>query len=209
MIRVNNNFAKAMEFTSFKKKETVTDDELTSAVLKFEIVLAKHNGVIFHCLVRNFKNEYANVLCVENIEHLHLLSKEVASFPEAKDFFELVDMDTVKMEFHEIIKDDFRMPEGFACIEHGTFTLKEESTIASLIKVSNNLEKNYLSTFDNNLEHFVGRIKGKKVSEVAIGKTYAKTKQECYGYFENQYGQALLNLADMETVELDFWYLIA
>jgi uncharacterized protein YifE (UPF0438 family) len=209
MIRVNNNFAKAMEFTSFKKKETVTDDELTNAVLKFESVLAKHSGVIFHCLVRNFKNEYANALFVENIEHLHLLSKEVASFPEVKAFFALIEMDTVKMEFHQILKDDFKIPVGFACIEHGTFTLKEKATVDSFIEASNNLEKNYLSEFDNNLEHFVGRIMDKKVSEVAIGKTYAKTKQECYGYFENKYGQSLLDLANLETVDLDFWYLVA
>lgn len=209
MIRVNNNFAKAMEFTSFKKKEAVTDDELTSAVLKFETVVAKQSGVIFHCLVRNFNNEYANVLFVENIEHLHLLSKEIASFPEAKDFFALLEMDTVKMNFHEILKNNFKIPEGFSCIEHGTFTLKEESTVDSLIKVSDDLEKHYLSAFDNNLEHCVGRVKDKKVSEIAIGKTYAKTKQECYGYYENQYGQSLLNLADLTTVELDFWYLIA
>lgn len=209
MIRVNNNFAKAMEFTSFKKKETVTDDELINAVLKFETVLAKQSGVIFHCLVRNFKNEYANVLFVENIEHLHLLSKEVASYPEAKDFFLLIEMKTAKMEFHEILKDDFKVQEGFACVECGTFTLKEDSTIDSLLKVSEDIEKYYLSNFDNNLGHFVGRVEAKKVSEIALGKTYAKTKQECYGYYENQYGQAFLNLADLNSVELDFWYLIA
>jgi hypothetical protein len=209
MIRVNNNFAKAMEFTSFKKKEAVTDDELTNAVLKFESALANQSGVIFHCLVRNFKNEYANVLFAENIEHLHLLSKEVASFPEAKDYFSLIEMDTVKMEFHEILKDDFKLPVGFACIEHGTFTLKEESTFESLLKVSSDLEKNYLGTFDNSLEHFIGRVKDKKVSEVALGKTYAKTKQICYGYYENKYGQSLLDLAHLATVDLDFWYLIA
>jgi uncharacterized protein YifE (UPF0438 family) len=209
MIRVSNDFAKAMEFTSFKKKETVTDDELTNAVLKFETVVAKQSGVIFHCLVRNFKNEYANVLFVENIEQLHLLSKEVASFPEAKDFFDLIDMDTVKMELHEILKDDFKIPIGFSCIEHGTFALKEESTIDPLLKVSSNLEKYYLSTFDNSLEHFVGRVKNQKLSEVALGKTYAKTKQICYGYYENKYGQSFLDLADLATVDLDFWYLIA
>ncbi len=209
MIQLNNAFAKAMEFTSFRKKETVTDDELINAVLKFETVVAKQSGVIFHCLVRNFKNEYANVLFVENIEHLHLLSKEIASFPEAKDFFDLIDMDTVKMNFHEILKDDFTIPVGFSCIEHGTFSLKEESTIDSLLKVSSDIEKYYLSTLDNSLEHFVGRVKDQKLSEVVIGKTYAKTKQICYGYYENKYGQSFLDLADLATVDLDFWYLIA
>lgn len=113
------------------------------------------------------------------------------------------------MEFHEILKDDFKIPEGFACIECGTFTLKEEATIDSFIKVSEDIEKYYLSTSDNNLGHFVGRVESKKVSEIALGKTYAKTKQECYGYYENQYGQAFLNLADLNSVELVFWYLIA
>jgi hypothetical protein len=209
MIRVNNNFAKAMEFTSFKKKENATDDELINAVLKFENVLSKQSGVIFHCLVRNFKNEYANVLFVENIEHLHLLSNEVASYSEAQDFFSLIEMNTVKMEFHEILKNDFKMPEGFACIECGTFTLKDESTIDALTSISDDIEKYYLGKSDNNLGHFVGKIENKKVSEIAIGKTYAKTKQECYGYFDNQYGQALLNLAVSDTFDLDFWYLIA
>lgn len=209
MIRVNNNFAKAMEFTSFKKKETVTDDELTNAVLKFEKVLSKQNGVIFHCLVRNFRNEYANVLFVENIEHLHLLGKEMGAIPEAKEFFALIEMETVKMTFHEVLKDNFKIPEGFSCIEHGTFTLKEESTIDSFVKVSNDIEEYYLSSLDNSLGHFVGRVKDKKVSEVAIGKTYAKTKQECYGYYESKYGQALLNISNLDTMKLDFWYLIA
>ena len=49
MIRVSNDFAEAMEFTSFNKKENVTDDELINAVLKLESILAKQNGVIFHC----------------------------------------------------------------------------------------------------------------------------------------------------------------
>jgi hypothetical protein len=209
MIRVNNNFAKAMEFTSFKKKETVSDDELINAVLKFESVVAKQTGIIFHCLVRNFNNEYANVLFVENMEHLHLLRQEVSLLPEAKDFFALIEMGEAKMNFHEILKDNFKIPESFSCIEHGTFALKEQSTIDSLIKVSDNIEKHYLSSFENSLEHFVGRVKDKIVSEVAIGKTYAKTKQECYGYLENQYGQSLLDLADLPTMELDFWYLIA
>lgn len=209
MIRVNNNLAKAMEFTSFKKKETVTDDELMAAVQKFETVLNKQNGIIFHCLVRNFKNEYANVIFVENIKHLHLLSEQMGSIPEAKEFFGLIEMETVKMIFHEILKDNFQVPQGFSCVEHGTFTLKPASTFEGLKKVSNELETNYLNTFDNGLEHFVGKVKDNVASEIAFGKTYAKTKEICYGYYNTPFGTALLNLADTETFDLDFWYVIA
>ncbi|MBW3466629.1 hypothetical protein [Arthrospiribacter ruber] len=209
MIRVSNNPAKAMEFTSFKKKETVTDDELMAAVQKFETVLNKQNGIIFHCLVRNFKNEYANLLFVEEINHLHLLSEQMGSIPEAKDFFDLIEMQTVKMIFHEILKDNFQVPQGFSCVEHGTFSLKPDSTFEALKKASNELETNYLNTFDNSLEHFVGKVKNKVVSEIAFGKTYAKTKEICYGYYNTPFGKALLNLADTETFDLDFYYVVA
>ena len=209
MVRVNNNSAKAFEFTRFKKKETATDDELMNAVLKFETALRKQKGIIFHCLVRNFNNEYANTLFVENIEHLHLLGKEMRSIPEAKDFFDLIEMDTVKMTFHEILKDDFKVPASFSCIEHGTFTLKEDCTIDMMLKVSSELETDYLNSFDNSVGHFIGSVKDKLVSEVAFGKTYAKTKQVCYGYYDNPFGQGLLELADLESVDLDFWYVVA
>lgn len=209
MIRVNNNPAKAMEFTSFKKKETVTDDELMNAVLKFETVLSTQKGIVFHCLVRNFKNEYANVLFVEKIEHLHLLSKEMGVITEAKAFFELIEMQSVKMVFHEILKENFMVPQGFSCVEHGTFTLKHDSRFEALTESSDKLETNYLNSFDNGLEHFVGKVKDKVASEITFGKTYARTKQICYGYYDTPFGMALLNLADLETVDLDFWYLIA
>lgn len=198
-----------MEFTTFRKKEDVSDDELINAVLKFESALAKQDGIIFHCLVRNFKNEYANVLFAENPEHLHSLNETIFSYQEAKDFFALIEADSANMVFHKILKDNFLIPEGFAFVEHGTFQLKDDIAIDDFIKASNDIEKNYLNNFDNCLAHFVGKVNERTVSEIAIGKTYATTKQICYGYFDNRYGQALLSLANMDTASLDFWYLIA
>ncbi len=210
MIRLNNNFAKILEFTSFKKKETVSDDQLMNAVLNFETALSKQKGIISHCLVRNFKNEYANVLFVENREAMNLLHENVPSMQEAMDFMELIEMESVKMEFHEIFKNDFSVPQNFACVKCGTFFLKEENTsINSFINASNDTEKYYLNTFDNHLGHFVGNVENKKFSEITIGKTYAKTKQECFGYAENPHAKILLDLANLETLEVDFWYLVA
>jgi len=48
-----------------------------------------------------------------------------------------------------------------------------------------------------------------KFSEITCGKTLAKTKQICFGYFDNPYGLELLSLADKDSMELDFWFLIA
>jgi hypothetical protein len=209
MIRVSNNFAKAMEFTSFKKKETVTDDELINAVLKFETVLAKQNGVVFHCLVRNFKNEYANVLFATEIDDLKKLEGNVMNLSEAQDFFKLIDEQSITMTFHKILKDDFEVPNHFSCIECGTFALKNKDENHKLLTISESIEKEYLNTFENTKAHFIGSVQENKFSEITIGKTYGKTKEICFGYMTNQFCKSLLEMADEATMELDFWYLIA
>ena len=209
MIRVSNNFAKAMEFTSFKKKENVTDDELINAVLKFETVLTKQSGVIFHCLVRNFKNEYANVLFVTELDDLKKMEENVIKFSEAQDFFKLIDEQSIKMEFHKISKDDFKVPTHFSCIECGTFTLKNKNESQKLLTVSENIEKEYLNTFENTKAHFIGSLNENRYSEVTIGETLGKTKEICFGYMRSQFCKPLLEMADETTMELDFWYLIS
>lgn len=209
MIRVNNNFAKAMEFTSFKKKETVTDDELINAVMKFETVLGKQSGVIFHCLVRNFKNEYANVLFVTEIDDFKKLEENLMQLQEAQDFFKLIDEQSIKMTFHKILKDDFVVPNHFSCVECGTFKLKNENENHKLLTISESIEKEYLNTFENTKAHFMGSVKENRFSEITIGETLGKTKEICFGYFNNQFCKPLLEMADETTMELDFWYLIA
>ncbi len=207
MIRVSNDFAKAMEFTSFKKKETVTDDQLINAVMKFETVLSKQNGVIFHCLVRNFKNDYANILFVKEINDLKKLEKNLIQLQETQDFFKLIDEQSIKMTFHKILKDDFLVPNHFSCVECGTFELKKDHD--KLLMISENIEKEYLNTFQNTKAHFIGSVNENKFSEITIGETLGKTKEICYGYFNNQFCNSLLEIADETTMELDFWYLIA
>ncbi len=209
MILLNTGPAKAMEFTSFRKRENITDDELLFAVLKFETVLAQQEGILFHCLVRNYKNEYANVLFADSIEALKDLSKNLAHQPEVQRFFEMVDGRTVKIEYHDIQKDNFEIPTHFSCIEKGTFSLNDINNSDKLLSVSENIENEYLSAFENTQAHFIGKLVENKFSEVTFGKTLAKTKQICFGYFENLYGLELLNLADKENMELNFWYLIA
>lgn len=91
-----------------------------------------------------------------------------------------------------------------------------ESEANALITAEQLIMKNKDSSFvkdytdaENTQAHFIGALVENKFSEVTFGKTLAKTKQICFGYFENLYGLELLNLADKESMELDFWYLIA
>ncbi|AJW65122.1 hypothetical protein VO54_03696 [Elizabethkingia miricola] len=92
MIRLSNNEAKAMEFTRFRKKENITDDELLFAALKFEKAISTQSGLIFHCLVRNYNNEYANVVFGESIKDLKALGENFGHLPEVNHFFDLIEL---------------------------------------------------------------------------------------------------------------------
>lgn len=209
MVRLNNYPVGAMEFTSFQKKPEVNDDQFLTEALKFEKILSEQKGVVFHCIVRNLKNEYANVLFTEKKEELHRIGKDLMVLESVQEYLSLIDMSTVKLTYHEILKSNFVIPQGFSCIEHGTFYLKNGESTENLLHLSSQLEKGYLDKFENSLAHFIGKVEDNKFSEVSIGKTYASTKKNCYGYFDDEYGAAFLDLAQMETVDLDFWYLIA
>lgn len=209
MIRINKKAAKAMEFASFRKKENVTDDELLFAVSNFETAISNQYGLIFHCLVRNYDNEYANVLFGESVKDLKELGNNFGHLPEVQAFFGLIDSQSIKIEYHVIEKENFQVPEGFSCVEKGTFALKEASDADKIPGISEKIEKEYLDTFENTQAHFIGRTGTDLFSEVTIGKTLAKTKQICLGYFENDSCMELLNKADKDTLKLDFWYLIA
>lgn len=209
MIRLSNNATRAMEFTSFRKKENITDDELLLAVLKFEAAISKQNGLIFHCLVRNYDNEYANVLFGESVTDLKALSKNFGHLPEVRYFFDLIEMQSVKIEYHEIQKEGFSVPTDFSCIEKGTFSLKDVNNSAEICRISENIENEYLNTFENTQAHFIGEIEDNLYSEVIFGKTLAMTKQICMGYLGNTFCLELLDIADKDTMKLDFWYLIA
>lgn len=210
MIRVSSLSPKAMEFTSFRKKEGVTDDELMKSVLDLEKhFLTKQEGIIFHCLVRNFDNEYANVLFTKDMESLTSLEKAVGDNLYAQAFFSLMEMEGIKMNFHQIGKDNFEIPEHFSCVECGTFSLKAGNGFEDLLKISENIEKNYLNNFENTLGHFIGTTGENIYSEITLGKTLGQTKEICMGYTESPVCRPLLKMADEKSMDLGFWYVVA
>ena len=210
MIKIFDKAPKVMEFTSFRKKENVTDDELIQAVIQFENSFLKNqNGVIFHCLVRNFNNEYANVLFADDMDSLNKLVKSANENNTASHFFNLIENKSIKMNFNKIEKNNFKIPDQFSCIEYGTFSLKNKDDFQKLISVSEIIEKEYLNKEENTKAHFIGSISENLYSEVTFGKTLGKTKEICFGYMENSSCQPMLAMADETSMQLDFWYLIA
>jgi len=199
-----------MEFTSFKKRDGVTDDEILKAVLAFETeFLDKQEGIAFHCLVRNFNNEYANILFADCMDSIHTMMKDVHQNKEANAFFELIEEESVEMNFNQILKEDFIVPKQFSCVEYGRFQLNPGENQEGLLKASQTIENNYLNETPNTQGHFIGCISENLFTEVTFGETLGKTKEVCFGYIENKHCTPLLNMAQSESMHLDFWYLIA
>jgi len=212
MIRLKENQAKVMEFTKFEKAENVTNEDFITSVMNFEKeYLSKQGGIAFHCLVRNLKGEFANLLFADSMETLKEIENGFMENEASKSFMGNINPKTVKVHHHEILKENFQVPENFACFGHGTFSPKEENDFLEkdLLTVSNQIETEYLDTYENSLGHFVGKINNERYSEIAFGKTLGKTREICFGYFGIEPGMKMLNMFNSETMNLDFWYLIA
>ena len=211
MMKLNDKNPGALEFTIFEKNVAVTDEDLITAEMQFENNYLKNcKGLIFHCLVRNLKGQYANVLFAENLNSLKEAEKGFSENLAAKEFLQCINHTSVKVFYHEILKNNFTVPETFGCIEHGLFTVKSDSfSEDNLLKASEDIEKKYLSSFSENSGHFMGKINTETYSEIAFGSTLGKTREICFGYVNNPVCQPLLNMFIPESVNLDFWTVIA
>ncbi|MDR0228160.1 MAG: hypothetical protein LBI72_03760 [Flavobacteriaceae bacterium] len=209
MIRISNASVGAMEFTSFKKKEHVSDDELLFAVLKFERQLTQVEGIVYHTLVRNYDNEYANVLFATSMEAIKSLTDVIGHTIETQEFFNMVEMRSVQVEYHQITKPDFMLPEHFGCIENGKFALKDATQQSTLLLASDAVENQYLNQYDNTKEHFISTCGENQYAEIVIGQTLGSTKEICYGYYGNTACVSMLNLIDEKSMHLGFWYVVA
>jgi len=212
MIRFNNKVAKAMEFTKFAKAEGVREEDFLTALLKFEKNYFKDaKGLIFKCYLRNLKGEYADLLFAENMDVLKQFEEGYMENSHFQEFMKVIDPNSVKVHYHGVMKKGFQVPENFACVEHGTFSPKNDIEFSekNMLSISDKIETEYLNSFENSLGHFMGKIDNETYSEIAFGKTLGKTREICYGYFGIDSGIELMNLYVPESVDLDFWYLIA
>lgn len=212
MIRLNGKSPKALEFTVFEKNSSVSDEELITAAMQFEALYLKNcKGVIFHCLARNLKGQYANALFAENMDNLKEVEKGFSANTEAKKFMECINHQSVKVYYHHILTVNVMIPKTFGCIEHGCFTMKNEKAFSekTLLEISEVVEADYLSSFTEHSGHFIGKIDNEVYSEISFGDTLGKTREICFGYENNPVCQQLLNHFKLETVNLDFWIVVA
>ncbi|MDN3710386.1 hypothetical protein QW060_26560 [Myroides ceti] len=78
--------------------------------MKFETELEKMEGVVFHCLVRNYSGVYAHVLFVQQEKDLEAVQQLLNKSDEQSSLFYLTDELSVQRQFHKIHKRILKFP---------------------------------------------------------------------------------------------------
>lgn len=75
--------------------------------------------------------------------------------------------------------------------------------------VTRRIEDEYLDNHRESQEHFIGKVDSDTYSEVAFVRTLGAARNICNGYVENSLCSEMLAMFDPDTVDLDFWHLLA
>ncbi|MBC8242248.1 MAG: hypothetical protein H8E30_17495, partial [Alphaproteobacteria bacterium] len=98
-----------------------------------------------------------------------------------------------------------------SCIEFGTFRPQAgiDFSERALLEAARKIETGYLVNHPDSRAHFMDRINAETYSEVAFVKTLGAARKICQGYLVDDACGDLLAMFDPESVDLDFWHVLA
>ena len=201
-----------MGFARYQKRQGVSADELIDAALTWQTeFLANQAGIAFHAFLGNTRGGFADAILAVDGKAFEEMSLRHSETESSKALMNLLDLPSVRLCRSLILKDSVFPPEDFSCIEFGTFRMKPGTmaTEDTVRRASNHIEQTYLTGSASTRLRFVGKIDEKTYCEVAFGNTLAETRRVCRGYVGHPDCQPLLELFDPESVDLDFWYVLA
>ncbi|QPC88562.1 hypothetical protein GA830_06090 [Mesorhizobium sp. NBSH29] len=203
---------RVLGFARYEKRHDAAPVDVVAAALRWqEEFLAQQDGIAFHAFFGNLRGGFADLILARDDAAFAEMTSRYAEAESARKFVDLLDRESIRLCKSTILKDPLSLPDGFSCVEFGTFRIPAgRATTAQTVKdASDHIEATYLRGSDNTREHFVGLINDETYCEVVFGRSLAETRRTCLGYLDNPDCQKLLTLFDPESVDLDFWYLLA
>ncbi len=200
-----------MGFARYDTKPGVAAEDVVDAALNWQDrFLDKQDGIAGHCLLRNLNGGFADAMFAVDPAAMQAMNENFENDGNAKAMLGLLDPGSIRLTSNIILKDGFTVPEGFSCIEFGTFSPADTGTFseAALRDASAAIEDDYLSKSSNVVDHFMGRIDDTTYSEVAFGRSLGRTRRTCQGYADEPVCGDLLAMFDPDSVDLDFWTVI-
>jgi len=201
-----------MGFARYEKRDGVETEELIDVCLNWRReFLNKQAGIAMHCFLGNTGGQFADAIMAVDQAAFEEMSKRHSEAETSEAFMSLLKPDSIRLTPNVILKSGVEVPSDFSCIEFGTFQSKPEPGFSesAMLAVSRSIEAEYLSNHSETREHFMGKVSAGVYSEVAFVQTLGAAREICSGYPGNDVCGELLAMFDPESVDLDFWYVLA
>lgn len=200
-----------MGFARYRAKEGVDPADLIAAARVWQRdFLAHQPGIAMHCFLGNQTGEYADAILATDPASFMAMAEAHAAAPSSGAFMEFLDRDSIRLTQNMLLGGPQHVPQGFACIEFGSFSPKETDVSDEAIQMAaERIRQDYLSRLDESKAHFMARIDDTTYSEIAFVETEGAAREICNGYLKEPACLPLLGMFDPASVDLDFWHVLA
>lgn len=201
-----------MGFARYRLVEGTKPAEFLQAAVNWqEQFLAKCDGIAMHCVLGNLDGEFADAILATDQKSFGLMAEAHPSHPASEPLMGMLDRDSIRLTGNQLLGGPKELPSGFSCIEFGTFRPSNGPGFSEsgMMAVSDAIEQQYLARFSESRAHFMGKVDDGTYSEIAFVETSGAARKICGGYVGDETCQGLLNMFEPETVDLDFWHVLA
>ncbi len=211
-METNASNTSMMGFARYKKREGVEVETLIEACMKWRSQFLEHQeGIIKHYFLGNLKGEFADAIFARDQAAYQNMAQRYPENESSKTLMTLLEPGSIRLAPTTILKDSVNIETDFSCIEFGTFQPKKEANFSEdqLLAVSKKIEDDYLAQQPETREHFIGKVDKATYAEVSFVKTLGAARKICHNYVNVPICGEMLTMFDSETVDVDFWYLLA
>ncbi|HIP78586.1 MAG TPA: hypothetical protein EYH07_09025 [Kiloniellaceae bacterium] len=199
-------------FARYEKRAEVDSSDLIAAVLAWRRGFLDHQpGIAAHCFLGNLQGHFADlILAVDQASY----DAMVQAHPQAaasQAMAALLKPQSIRLTPCRILKDFTTLPADFSCIEFGSFRAPAGADFDErrLLEVSAEIEADYLARHPESRAHFLARIDPATYAEVSFVQSLGAAREICFGYRDDRTCRRLLEMFDPESVDLDFWFVLA
>ncbi|MHA7777620.1 hypothetical protein [Roseibium sp. M-1] len=212
MLRKDLGPLTVMGFARYQAKEGVEVPDLIAAARAWQKeFLARQPGIAMHCFLGNSKGHYADAILATGGEAFAAMAEAHMQAPSSRAFMELLQVDTIRLCQNALMTPLTVVPEGFAAIEFGTFRPKAGNGFSeeALMAASDRVESGFLAHHPESRVHVMARAGEETYSEICFVESEGAAREICGGYLSSEACAPLLALFDPDSVDLDFWHVLA
>lgn len=212
MLRKNIGPVTVMGFARYSAKAGVDPADLIAATRVWQTEFLAHQpGIAMHCFLGNLNGDFADAILATDEASFIAMAQEHPKAPSTGPVMEKLDRESIRLTKNNLLGEPVPLPPAFSGVQFRSFSPQEPTTFTEegLLEASRKLEGAYLSKFDEAKSHFVARIDEGTYSEIAFVESSGAAREICAGYAGNKDCDALQDMFDPKSVDLDFWHVLA